>query len=140
MKKDIHDYSDIINMPYHKSKVHKPMSLIDRAAQFAPFAALTGHKEAVVEAGRLTSDKIILDEHQKYLLDIQINELLPMIDTNPLITVTYFEPDLRKTGGKYLTVTGHLKKVDEQNRVIWLDNPIKIDDILDIEINDKKGD
>lgn len=134
-QKDIHYYDDIISMPRHKSKVHKPMLILDRAAQFAPFSALTGHKEAVEEAGRLTSQRIVLDEHQKDVLDMKMSELFHLLEFQPQITLTYFQVDGKKRGGEYRCISGRLKKIDRQNRVLWLEKPIKIDDIVDIQID-----
>ena len=128
-------YDDIINLPHHVSKTHPRMSAIDRAAQFSPFAALTGHSAAIKETARLTDQKIELDEHTKSVLDMKQRILSEVIDDSPGITVTYFKPDTHKSGGEYLTVTGELKKINEYERALILTSGdhIPFDDILDIE-------
>lgn len=136
MNNDIHNYEDIIYLPHHVSKVHKPMSLYDRAAQFAPFAALTGYKEAVCEKERLTSQKKILDENQKFLLNIKLQMILENIKECPMITIIYFQKDKTKDGGSYVSVTEHVEKIDEYSKTIQLANrvKIKIDDIYQIKL------
>ena len=101
MKKDIHNYDDIINMPRHISSKHPQMKIIDRAAQFAPFAALTGHKESIDEASRIT------DSNNK------LNYILLNLDKLFEIKITYFQADLKKSGGKYITILANIKKIDE---------------------------
>lgn len=91
--KNIHDYSDIINLPYKKSKKYKHMSQKNRAAQFAPFAALTGHKQLIQETQRLTEDKKELDENKKSILN---QKLLYFIETKEKIKITYFKKDQKK--------------------------------------------
>lgn len=105
-------YEDIINLPHHISKTRPQMSMIDRAAQFSPFAALTGYDAAIQETGRLTDEKIDLGEEAKTVLDRKQRYLSDMISVQPEITVTYFLPDERKSGGTYLSVTGKLKRID----------------------------
>ncbi len=128
-------YEDIINLPHHVSTKRPQMPMSDRAAQFSPFAALTGYEDAVEETARLTDEKIELDESTQDLLDIKQHILMDAIAEQPEITVTYFKKDDRKAGGKYLTVTGNLKKIDEYERVLVLINGTKIpfDDIADIQ-------
>lgn len=128
-------YDDIINLPHHISATRPQMSMIDRAAQFSPFAALTGYDAAIKETGRLTDEKIELDEDTKAALDMKQAYLLEIIDDQPEITVTYFLPDTKKSGGAYVTVTGNLKRFDEYERLLILTNGKKIpmDDIADIE-------
>ena len=106
-------YEDIINLPHHVSKTRPQMSMLDRAAQFSPFAALTGYDAAIKETGRLTDEKIELDEDTKAALDMKQAYLIEMIDEQPEITIIYFLPDARKVGGAYVTVTGNLKRFDE---------------------------
>lgn len=136
MNNDIHNYGDIINLPRHVSKVHKPMSSYERAAQFAPFAALTGHKEAVHETGRLTSEKKILDEYQKSLLNDKLQVILKNIKEHPIVTITYFQKDKTKAGGNYVSITEHVQKIDDYSKTIQLTNhmKIKIDDIYQIKL------
>lgn len=128
-------YDDIIDLPHHVSQTHPRMSAIDRAAQFSPFAALTGHFAAIKETARLTDRKIEPDEHAKSLLDMKQRILSEAIAEHPEVTVTYFKPDERKSGGEYLTLTGKLKKINEYERILILVNGERIpfDDILDIE-------
>lgn len=133
--KDIHNYYDIIDRPHHVSSHHPQMSLDDRAAQFAPFAALTGHKEAVNEKERLTEKKRILDEHQKEILNLKLLEKCMHIKEHPQMKVTYFQADEKKSGGKYVTINEALKKIDEYENLLIFMNGLKvnIDDIYEIE-------
>lgn len=135
------NYDDIINLPHHVSKTRPQMSMQDRAAQFSPFAALTGYDAAIKETGRLTDEKIELDEDTKAALDMKQAYLIEMIDEQPEITIIYFLPDARKVGGAYVTVTGNLKRFDEYERLLILTNGKKIpmDDIADIESDLFKG-
>lgn len=128
-------YEDIINLPHHISKTRPQMSMIDRAAQFSPFAALTGYDAAIQETGRLTDEKIDLGEEAKTVLDRKQHYLSDIISVQPEITVTYFLPDERKSGGSYLSVTGKLKRIDEYERMMILTDGKKIplDDIMNIE-------
>lgn len=130
-------YDDIIHLPHHFSKTRPQMSMMDRAAQFSPFAALTGYDAAIKETGRLTDEKIELGEETKAVLDRKQRYLSDMISVQPEITVTYFLPDERKSGGTYLSVTGKLKRIDEYERMMILTDGKKIplDDIMDIESN-----
>ena len=134
-------YEDIINLPHHVSKTRPQMSMLDHAAQFSPFAALTGYDAAIKETGRLTDEKIELDEDTKAALDMKQAYLIEMIDEQPEITIIYFLPDARKVGGAYVTVTGNLKRFDEYERLLILTNGKKIpmDDIADIESDLFKG-
>ena len=134
-------YDDIINLPHHVSKTRPQMSMLDRAAQFSPFAALTGYDAAIKETGRLTDEKIELDEDTKAALDMKQAYLIEMIDEQPEITIIYFLPDARKAGGAYVTVTGNLKRFDEYERLLILTNGKKIpmDDIVNIESDLFKG-
>ncbi|MFQ6861897.1 MAG: hypothetical protein ACLROI_05720 [Beduini sp.] len=136
MKKDIHHYEDIINMPRPVSKKHPQMARQARAIQFAPFAALTGHKERIVETERLTTQKKELDVSQQEIINRKLQQLLRNIDDCPEVTITYFIADLNKTGGKYITITGQVKKVDSyEKRIVLLNETIvRISDIFQIEI------
>lgn len=133
-------YQDIIDLPYQKSTRHPHMARIDRAAQFAPFAALTGHKEVIKETARITEEKRILDDNKKFILNNNLKAIISKIDQQPLIKVVYFQEDKTKQGGQYLTIINQIKKVDEYNRVIILVNSsrIKIDDIYEIELSDQR--
>ena len=128
-------YDDIIHLPHHVSKTRPQMSMEDRAAQFSPFAALTGYDAAILETGRLTEDKLELGEETQAILDRKQRYLAEIIDTKPEITVTYFVPDEKKSGGAYSTVTGFLKRIDEYERQLVLTDGRKIllDAIFDIE-------
>lgn len=128
-------YADIINLPHHVSTTRPQMSMIDRAAQFSPFAALTGYDAAIKETGRLTDEKIEIDEDMKASLDMKQAYLIEIIDEQPEISVTYFLPDTKKSGGSYVTETGNLKRFDEYERLLILTNGKKIpmDDIANIE-------
>jgi hypothetical protein len=130
-----HQYDDIINLEYHKSKKHPPMSLYARSAQFAPFAALTGYEDAVRETSRITSERIELDDELKSILDMKLQLIRENIGKKEEIKFTYFEPDERKEGGAYVTIDGVVKKFDEINHTIVLTNKmqIPIDDLLDIQ-------
>lgn len=135
------NYDDIINLSHHVSSTRPQMSMLDRAAQFSPFAALTGYDAAIKETGRLTDEKIELDEDTKAALDMKQAYLVEMIDEQPEITVTYFFPDTKKSGGAYVSATGKLKRFDEYERLLILTNGKKIpmDDIADIECDLFKG-
>ena len=134
-------YEDILNLPHHVSKTRPQMSMLDRAAQFSPFAALTGYDDAIKETGRLTDEKIEMDEDRKAALDMKQAYLIEMIDEQPEISITYFLPDTKKSGGAYVTVTGNLKRFDEYERLLILTDGKKIpmDDIADIESDLFKG-
>ena len=129
------NYEDIINLPYHVSATKPQMSMIDRAAQFSPFAALTGYDAAIKETGRLTDEKIEMDEEALNILNMKFQVLVDSMDDEPEVTFTYFKPDERKAGGAYLEVTGTVKKVDDFERLIVMHNGTKMpmDDILNIE-------
>ena len=128
-------YEDIINLPHHVSKTRPQMSMIDRAAQFSPFAALTGYDAAIKETGRLTDEKIEMDEEALNILNMKFQLLVDRLADEPEITFTYFKPDERKAGGAYIDVTGKVKKVDDFERLIVMQNGTKMpmDDILNIE-------
>lgn len=131
---ETHEYDDIINLPHHISKTHIPMSTEARAAQFAPFAALTGHDAAVKETERLTENKKFIDENFKSLLDETLLKIQAKIKSQPLVSITYFVPDNKKDGGKYNTITEHIKKIDtSEKKIVLIDKTkIKFQDILDI--------
>ena len=128
-------YNEIINLPHHVSKTRPQMPMSDRAAQFAPFAALTGYDAAIKETGRLTDEKIEMDEEALNILNMKFQILVDSLDDEPEVTFTYFKPDERKAGGAYIEVTGTVKKVDDFERLIVMHNGTKMpmDDILNIE-------
>ena len=119
-------YADIINMPHHTSITRPRMTMINRAAQFSPFAALTGYDAAVKETARLTDDRIKLDECTKEILSDKLQMIAEHIDELPGITFTYFEPDIKKSGGAYCSVTGQVKEIDEFARIVKLEDGTKI--------------
>ena len=136
------NYEDIINLPHHTSKKHPRMSLEARSAQFAPFAALTGYDEVLIETARLTNERIEIDETIKVIIDSKLQIIKEHIKEMPLITFMYFVPDSKKDGGKYVTITGNVKKIDEYRNVFVLDNKmeIPIDEIIDINGDIVKND
>ena len=134
--KDAHRYDDIINLPHHQSKERPHMSLHDRAAQFAPFAALTGHEDAIKETARLTENEMLLDESIKEEINSKINELSEHLSEKQNVSITYFKPDKKKTGGAYLTDIGVVKKINEAEKILIMDSGMKIpmEQIYGIEI------
>ncbi len=126
-------YDNIINLSRPKSK-HPKMSLYQRSAQFAPFAALTGYEGQIKETARLTEKKITLDEEMKVMLDMKIKILQNNISSNPKVEITYFIPDERKNGGKYITINNNIEKIDKYKEQFTMQNGLKIDikEILNI--------
>ena len=122
----MHPYDAIIALPHHVSVRRHGMSRHDRAAQFAPFAALTGHDAAIRETARLTDGRIELDEDRKAVLNRTLQLLLNRIALQPEITVTYFLPDSKKDGGSYTVVSGNLKKIDDFTHSLILTNGLSI--------------
>lgn len=114
--KGSHKYDDMLHLPYHLSTTHPPMPVADRAAQFSPFAALVGYDACIKEAHRLTDKRVELDESEKAVLDERLSLIAEHLG-EPVI-ITYFQPDARKDGGAYLTVTGSVKKLDEYARTV----------------------
>ena len=133
-------YSDIIDMPHHVSAKRPHMSLYDRAAQFAPFAALTGYDAQIEEAARFTGQKAVLDEAQKDAIDFQLGRLKALISSAvsaeelPRASVTYFSADRKKSGGEYLTVSGRVQKIDSFKRTLIMEDgaQIPVDEIYEI--------
>lgn len=128
-------YSDIINLPHHVSKRHPQMSMRDRAAQFAPFAALTGYEDIIEEAGRFTESQMELADDEKNSLDEVLRQLVSRIAEQPEVSVEYYVADARKSGGQYLSRCGHLTGFSCADRLLVLDNflTIRIDSIVSIE-------
>ena len=120
------DYSDIINRERPVSKKHPPMDRMMRAAQFAPFAALTGHDEAVRETARLTDERIVLEEDERQTLDERFLFLRAHLADRPRVTFTYFKPDLKKAGGAYVSVSGTVRRVDDVERQIIMEDGVVI--------------
>ncbi len=119
-------YDDILHLPHPVSEKHPRMPMLDRAAQFSPFAALTGYEEAIYETGRLTEEKAELDEEEKAILDRKLRLLLEKLDEKPPLTVTHFVPDEKKSGGRYVTKTGNLKKFHLLEKWMLLTDGTKI--------------
>ena len=128
------NYDDIIHLPHHISKRHPQMSLYNRAAQFAPFSALTGYEEVIAETARQTNPKIEIMEDDRQLMDRKLSILTTHLE-EPTITITYFQPDGRKDGGQYLTITGVVKAIRTNERIIILKDKkkISIDAIISLE-------
>ena len=127
-------YDDIIDTKYPFDLNYKTMSNYERCAQFMPFSALVGYKEAVVETARITDDRIILDEEAKEILDNKINLVKSKLSLNPTVSITYFVPDKCKSGGSYESIKGNIKKIDLYREIIVInDNKISICDIIDID-------
>ena len=130
-------YDDIIDLPHHVSETHPRMPMRDRAAQFSPFAALTGYGEVIRETGRITQPKIELGEDETEELNRKLKILSGSADRRPEVTVTYFRPDQMKEGGEYLTVSGKVRKIDGFKRAILMENgpEIPVEDILELDIS-----
>lgn len=128
-------YEDIVDLPHHVSRKHPQPTMADRAARFAPFAAITGYEEMVLEEARVTDDRIEMDENSKAALNEKLNMILDFIDEQPEVSITYFEPDKKKDGGAYITVTGTVKLIDEyEHLVIMTDGKkINIDEIYNLQ-------
>ena len=131
---DDHTYDDILNMPHHISAKHPRMDSLDRAAQFSPFAALTGYDAAIEETARLTEEKVELDEDRLKILDRKLSELMEGDLAKKKVSITYFVPDEKKKGGKYVTVSGNIKKLDKNSRQLILDDDtiIPVGEVTDI--------
>ena len=118
---DKHRYDDLLDLPHHQSTEREHMSLHDRAAQFSPFAALTGYDAAIEETQRLTEEEIAVAR-----INEQLSEIAQHLSERWQVTITYFQPDARKSGGAYLTDTGTVKKIDEVEHVVRMDSGIGI--------------
>ncbi len=128
------DYDDIINLPPHVSRHHAPMSRRNRAAQFAPFAALTGYDDCLKEEARITAAQKELSDEAAAILDAKLAYLTAVITTEPALTVSYFVPDAKKAGGMYLTASGRLRRIDEAGgMLIFTDKrQIPLKNVVDI--------
>ena len=131
---DPHHYDDIMDLPHHVSLSHTSMPVSDRAAQFLPFAALTGYDAAIQEAARLTDERAELAEDRSAVLDEQLLQLEAQAEGHPEVTITFFVPDERKRGGAYRTVSGLLKKFDRYEGILILADGTRIsaEDIIEI--------
>lgn len=132
---DQHKYDDIIHLPHPVSARHPQMSPLDRAAQFSPFAALTGYDAAIKETERHTEEWIELDENRKEMLDERLQMIREHLSQKPEITFTYFKPDEKKSGGAYLTIMGKVKKINEYGRQLILEDgtALLIENVFSIE-------
>ena len=128
-------YEDIVNIPPHISKKHPQPTMMDRAARFAPFAAITGYEEMVLEEARVTEERIELDEGALSLLNEKLNMIQEFLDEEPEIKITYFEPDKKKTGGAYIDIIGTVKRIDEYECLVIMTDgkKIRIEDIYSLE-------
>lgn len=128
-------YEDIINLPHHVSEGHPQMSMRGRAAQFAPFAALAGHSEAIEETARLTDSQIELADEDAFVLNQKMATLREIVNEHPSICVTYFEQDKKKAGGKYKTIEGQLQNIDDYNLslVMRSGEVVPLKSVLDID-------
>ncbi len=128
-------YDDIINLPHHVSTTRPHMTAIDRAAQFSPFAALTGYDAAIKETARLTDERVKLDEYMKDALSDRLQIIADRIKEYHEIAITYFQPDAKKNGGAYVTTISTAKKIDEYERVVVMTDgtAIPIDEIISID-------
>ena len=131
----MNNYDDIINLPHHESRVYKRMPTLNRAAQFSPFAALTGYEDAIEETGRLTTERKEIDEYLKTEINDKLSFLAHSLETAPKVNITYYVPDLRKDGGEYVSKSGFISKLDTERKEIFLDDntTIKISDITAID-------
>ena len=129
------EYDDIINLSHHVSRNHPQMPMMARAAQFAPFAALTGYDAVIQETARITDEQIELEDYDNERLNRKFAEFMEIIGQHPRITVSYFMPDERKVGGCYSTVSGTVQKIDTYSRMLWMDDDtaIPIENITDIQ-------
>lgn len=127
-------YDNIINLPHHVSKKHPRLSIEQRAAQFAPFAALRGYGEEIKESSRITEDRIELDDEEKQKIAYKILDLKNIIHHKPTVTVTFFVPDIKKMGGEYVTKVGNLKRIDEYKKSFIFEDKteILINEIIEI--------
>ncbi len=133
-------YGDIIHLSRPVSTKHKPMTIANRAAQFAPFAALTGYDQALIEKARLTDQRPLLSEEEKQNINNVLHEIFDQIRKQPDVRVMYFEPDAKKEGGKIITLHSFAVKLSIDERYLMVENKqrISIDDILDVQILEAK--
>lgn len=119
-------YDDIIGLSHHISETHPQMTIGNRAAQFSPFAALSGYEDALEETGRLTDMRTVLEEDAKEALDEKLQMIQEMITVRPEVTIKYFVPDERKAGGAYKSAMGSVKKIDGYGKVLVMEDGVKI--------------
>lgn len=128
MDKDnqINKYKDIIHLPHHVSKKHPQMAIKDRAAQFAPFAAVVGHEEAIKEVARYTDQRKELDETEKAVIDNQLQEIESQLPNSNPVEIVYFQPDVLKSGGAYIVHVGKVKKIDSYTGTLQMIDGVHI--------------
>ena len=128
------NYEDIIDTKYPYPTKHKKMSMLSRAAQFSPFAALTGYDDAIKEENRFVNRQISLGEDEMLAIDLKLQNLKNIINTKPLVTITYFVKDLKKDGGLYKTYCGNLIKIDNYKHILEFEDKmiINLNDIIEI--------
>ena len=131
-------YQDILYHARPVSKVHPPMSKSNRAAQFSPFAALTGYDDAVQETARLTADEIILSEDQIKIINSVLNEIADDLPDSPYVQITYFQPDQRKQGGSYQQIFGYIKSIDDVYGLVIMKGNVRIPVHQIVHINIEK--
>ena len=131
------EYDDIIHLPHHVSRIHPQMSMEDRAAQFSPFAALTGYDAAIAETARLRDLRVELDEYERQALYENLPFISEHLKEHPKISITYFIPDHCKEGGEYVTVTGNIKKLDDyEHSIVLMDGSrILMEDVTMIDMD-----
>ena len=131
------EYDDIIHLPHHVSRIHPQMSMEDRAAQFSPFAALTGYDAAIAETARLTDQRVELDEYERQALNEKLQFISEHLKDHPKVSITYFLSDAWKDGGEYVTVTGNIKKLDDyEHRIVLMDGSrILMEDVTMIDMD-----
>lgn len=133
---DEHRYDDMIHLPHHQSTKRAHMSLHDRAAQFAPFAALTGHEAAIEETARLTEAEIVLDDTVVAAINDKLYEISQHLSEKWRVSITYFKPDAKKQGGAYLTDVGTIQKINQAEQLVIMDSGmcIKMEQIIKVEV------
>ena len=133
MKKD---YEDMLELPHHVSTVHPPMPVADRAAQFSPFAALTGYGEVIRETARITEPVPELSEDEREILDYKLGIATGISGKKPTVGISYFQSDEKKAGGSYKRIFGKIKRIDADNGRICMEDGSTIESkaIVDIEI------
>lgn len=131
---DFSRYADMLHLPHPVSQKHPHMSRLDRAAQFSPFAALSGYEAALQEAGRLTEERIELAEGEKEEIRCRLQAVQDAVARHPKITVVYFVPDEKKEGGAYVTAVGRVKRLDEFSRTLLFQDgrSVPLDEIVDL--------
>lgn len=132
---NIKNYENIIDLPHHTSDKHPRMSHENRAAQFSPFAALTGYNAEINETARLTDEKLELSEDRINDINTKLQIIMDNIDEYPEVTVEYFVPDEKKSGGSYIKIIGNIRRIDEHERILIMkdNHTVPIDDIYSID-------